>query len=221
MSTLHEEPGYFPAAISLADRPCLVVGGGSVAARKVKNLLEYGGRVTVVAPEISPPLLDLEREGRITLHQRKYEKGEAGSFGLVIAASDSNSLNRSVFDDCRAASVPVNVVDDPEHCDFILPATVKLGPVTLAVSTQGMAPFLAKWIRQQLEAIVPPHWEEMAERAGELRDRVLADSSLDDAAKQLIFRRFLDLDWKALLEKGDRTLVETRMREILEEGKLQ
>lgn len=218
MSLLPEEPGYLPAAISLAGRPCLVVGGGSVAARKVKNLLDYGGKVTVVAPEACSAVVALEQEGRITLQQRKYEAGEAGSFGLVIAASDSAALNHAVFDDCRAASVPVNVVDDPEYCDFILPATVKLGSLTLSVSTQGAAPFLAKWVRQRLETIVPPHWRDLAGIAGEFRKRVLADTTLDPEAKQQAFQRFLDIDWQPLLEEGDAERAEEAIREILESG---
>jgi siroheme synthase-like protein len=198
-----EKPGYLPAAISLAGRPCLVVGGGRVALRKVRMLLDYGAGVTVIAPEICEEIDILAREGRIALEKRAYDSGDAGAFGLVISAADREDVNRLVFEDCRKASVPVNVVDDPERCDFIIQATVKRGPLTVSAGTQGTAPFFARWVRERLEEVFPEHWKRVALLAGEFRSRVLADDTLGPRSRALAFRLFTGTDWQSVLGSGE------------------
>ncbi len=216
MSRSSEKPGYFPVAINLRDRDCLVVGGGKVALRKVCGLLESGGRVTVTAPQFCEELEALGREGAVELRQREYVPREAARFGLVIAASDSLAVNNRVFNECRAASVPVNVVDDPEHCDFIIPANLKRGPLTVSIGTGGTAPFFTKWIRERLEEMLPGHWDEMARLAGRFRERVLADGSLGKDEKNVLFRRFLAADWEGALAVGIER-AEELMKELLKE----
>jgi siroheme synthase-like protein len=153
----------------------------------------------VTAPNVCEELDALARGRRIVLNRRAYERGEAAAYGLVISAADVESVNRRVFEDCRKASVPVNVVDDPEHCDFILQAKVKRGPLTVSVGTQGTAPFFARWVRERLEGLLPDHWERTAVLAGAFRRRVLADAGLDRGGRERAFRLFLETDWEALL----------------------
>jgi siroheme synthase-like protein len=207
--------GYFPVNWSLAGRACLVVGGGKVALRKVRGLLAYGGQVTVVAPNVCSELAAMVQAGSVTLIGREYGANDAVAFGLVISAVDSADVNRQVYEDCRAAGVPVNVVDDPEHCDFILPSTVRRGPLTISVGTQGTAPFFARWVRERMEELVPEHWEDVAELAGEFRKRVLAKKALSPADKNDLFARFCRTDWKAVIEAGGRTRAAETMDRIL------
>jgi len=229
-----EKTGYLPAAISLAGRSCLVVGGGAVALRKVRMLLEYGARISVTAPAVCDEIDAMAREGRVALNRRAYESGEAAAHGLVISAADREDVNRLVFEDCRKASVPVNVVDDPGHCDFILQATVRRGPLSVSVGTQGTAPFFARWVRERLEELLPGNWERLAALAGEYRRRVLADASLGPRGRGLAFRLFTGTDWQAVLggepggaggpdretgAAGAADRIEVLMNELLEEAR--
>jgi siroheme synthase-like protein len=203
-----------------------------VALRKVRTLLEYGARTIVTAPEICKELDALVRERRISLNRRPYERGEASAYGLVISAADVESVNRCVFEDCRKASVPVNVVDDPDHCDFILQARVKRGPLTVSVGTQGKAPFFARWVRERLDELLPIHWERTVALAGDFRRRVIADAGLDRKGREHAFRLFLETDWEDLLgsepegAQGGGTgsvsakdRIEARMKTLLEEAR--
>lgn len=195
--------GYFPLNLQLEGRSCLVVGGGSVALRKVQNLLDFGGTVRVVAPDFCSEIEALSARGRVELVRRAYEPGEAARHDLVIAAVDDRAVNQCVFDDCRAASVLVNVVDDPERCDFILSGTVRRGPLVISVGTQGTAPFFARWVREQLEATLPAYWEKVALLAEDFRRRVQSDGTLTFEKKKELFKRFTDTDWKELIDDRD------------------
>ncbi len=216
MSETSGKSGYYPVFIRLADRRCLVVGGGAVALRKVRGLLEYGGEVTVVAPECCDGLDELARAGRIAIERREYAAGEAAAFGLVIAAADNREVNHGVYRDGRAASVPVNVVDDPEYCDFILPGTVRRGPLTLAVGTQGRAPFFERWVRRRLDDLLPSHWGELAGLAGVFRKDVLGRGELGADERMDLFRRFLDVDWEKIFERDGPGGAEREMERLLE-----
>lgn len=206
--------GYFPLNLHLEGRNCLVVGGGSVALRKVRSLLEFGGVVTVVAPDFCREFENLDNVGgRLDLVHRAYDRGEAARYDLVIAAVDDKMINQHVFEDCRAASVLVNVVDDPERCDFILSGIVRRGPLVLSVGTQGTAPFFARWVREQLEAMLPAHWEEIALLAEEFRKRVQSDGTLSFDEKKELFQRFTAIGWERLLD--DEGAAEAAMDRLL------
>ena len=149
---------FMPISVSLKDRPCLVVGGGLVALRKVESLLDYDTAVTVVAPEAHEKLEYHAKRGRITLERREYQSPEAARYGLVISATDDAALNGRVHEDAKGAGALVNVVDDPPHCDFIFPAVIRRDCLTAAISTDGKAPFMSGHLRLVLENIFPQHW---------------------------------------------------------------
>lgn len=165
---------YFPIFIQLGS--CLVVGGGKVASRKVEALLEYGANVRVVAPEICGELEELaaEKAARLQLKKRVFAPDDVSGMSLVIAATSDNDCNRSVAAACRALHIPVNVVDVPELCDFYFPALVRRGDLVLGVSTGGKSPAFARSLRRWLEAHLPASLEEKLERAGKLREVILA-----------------------------------------------
>lgn len=179
----------FPVMLSLEGRLCLVVGGGEVALRKVRGLLEEGARVSVVAPEAVRPLEDLGRRGRVELQARPYRPGEAAGYTLVFAATDDRAVNRQVFEDCRQAGIWVNVADDPELCSFHLPARVRRPPLEIAVASGGKAPFAVRRLRELLEQHFSAGWGAWIAKAAELRERVRREG-LNHSEREEAYDRF-------------------------------
>ncbi len=141
---------YYPVFLDIKDRVCVVVGGGSVAERKVLSLLRAGAFVKVISPELTKRLEKEKSKGRIKHIKRRYRKGDLKDAFLVIVATDSPEENKKIATEKPAL---INVVDTPELCTFIVPSTVKRGPLTIAISTSGTSPALAKAIRKELEAL--------------------------------------------------------------------
>ncbi len=160
---------YFPVSLRVGGEPCLVVGGGRVALQKTRSLLASGARVTVVSPEPAAAF----RRLRVDLLRRRFRAGDVDGRVLAIAATDVPAVNRAVFDACRRRGIPVNVVDVPELCTFIVPSVARRGPVTVSVSTGGLSPSLAKALRERLEALLPASLGLLARRLGANRRRLL------------------------------------------------
>lgn len=142
---------YYPVMLDVSERPCLVVGGGPVAARKARGLLECGASVTVIAPLLSDEMESLS----LRLHaveRRPYRVGDVSDYRLVVTATGKPEVDAAVFGDGEAAGVWVNSADDPDHCSFVLPAVHRDGAVTVSVSTGGLSPALASWLRDRLAA---------------------------------------------------------------------
>ena len=210
---------YMPISLSLADRACLVVGGGPVALRKVEGLLEYDTAITVVAPEVNDKLDYHAERGRITLEKREYRSPEAAAYGLVVAATDDTTLNQRVHEDTRGAEALVNVVDDPKHCDFIFPAVLRRDCLTAAISTDGKAPFVSGHLRLVLENIFPKHWVRLMKLAASFRKKVQSQWADDPRRKNACYTEFLEADWKSMFkELNDKQIEEelTRMLQIPE-----
>lgn len=163
-------PTYYAAHLDVAGRDCLVVGGGSVGLEKAEGLLAAGARVTVVAPEIGPELEGLA----VSRVRRRYRGSDLVGRFLVIAATADPGVNRRVSADAEARGLLCNVADVPELCSFILPAIHRAGPITIAVSTSGASPALAKRLRTKFAAQVDDETVELAERLSELRPWVKA-----------------------------------------------
>ncbi len=172
----------YPASLVLEGRPCLVVGGGRIAARKVEGLLAAGADVTVVAPSI----VDAIRSLPVRREQRPYRRGEAGGYRLVITATGVAAVDRTVFADAERSGVFVNAADDPDACSFLVPAIVRRGPVTIAVSTGGVSPALAAWLKARVAEAVGPDVETLAALLGRarssLRRRGVSTEGLDWAS---------------------------------------
>jgi len=165
---------YYPLFLDISGRRCVVVGGGAVAERKVRRLLECGGRVEVVSGTLTAVLDALKQEGRIVHHEADYDGTQIQGAFLAIGATDNSTVNERVYRDARAGRILVNIVDQPRLCDFILPSLVERGDLAIAVSTSGRSPALAKQIRTELEDRFGPEYGILAGFLGELRDRVLA-----------------------------------------------
>jgi precorrin-2 dehydrogenase/sirohydrochlorin ferrochelatase len=179
----------YPVNLIVAGRPCLVVGGGPVAARKVEGLLACGARVHVVAPDLSDAVRALTPPA--TCDARRYRPGEAASYRLVVAATGSPEVDGAVFADGEAAGVWVNSADDLEHCSFTLPSVLRRGALVVAVSTSGRSPALSSWLRARLEDDVGPEYATLLELLAAERDAIRAAGRSTEA-----------LDWRSALDSG-------------------
>jgi siroheme synthase-like protein len=160
---------YYPMFLEMKGRPCLVVGGGQVAARKVEGLLAADARVSVVSPSLDPEIAKLKAERRIQHISRQYQQGDLKGYALVIAATDDAATNERVVLDARQSGILVNVVDEPALCDFIVPSVIRRGDVVLAISTGGLSPALARWLRQELETYLSEDFERLARLLAQVR----------------------------------------------------
>ncbi|MEJ2720583.1 MAG: bifunctional precorrin-2 dehydrogenase/sirohydrochlorin ferrochelatase [bacterium] len=207
---------YMPISVAVKDRPCLVVGGGGIALRKVETLLDYDTKITVVAPEVHEKLEYHAERGRITLEKRPYRSPEAAAYNLVISASDDKALNKQVYEDAKGSGALVNVVDDPPHCDFIFPAVLRRDCLTAAISTDGKAPFVSGHLRLVLENIFPEHWDRLMKLAAAFRNRVRERWAGDREKKNICYSEFLDMDWKTMFKEKSNEEIEEELERILE-----
>lgn len=159
----------YPVNLILDGRRCLVVGGGNVAERKVFTLLESGAAVTVISPELSPNLEVWASTGRLIHCSKSFEKGDAAGYMLVMCATDSPAVNAQAAAEAKQAGALVNVADTPALCDFTLPARLQRGSLSIAVSTGGRSPALARELRNELAGKYGLEYGDYLELAGRLR----------------------------------------------------
>jgi len=145
---------FFPVFLNLKDKLCIVVGGGKVAERKVENLLTAQAKVKVISPEVTLKLKKLAEEGKIEWEKRIYKKGDLNSAWLVIAATNNPEIQKEIFKEAEEKRIFCNVVDVPELCSFIVPSTIRRGLLTIAISTSGVSPAVARRLRETLEQII-------------------------------------------------------------------
>jgi uroporphyrin-III C-methyltransferase/precorrin-2 dehydrogenase/sirohydrochlorin ferrochelatase len=171
MSGEHQRGWLQPIFIDLTGHPVIVVGGGTVAERKVETLIESSARVTVVSPEVTAVIARRAEADRITLWQRPYRTGDLRGFRLAYAATSDPQVNQAVRDEARVEKIWLNAIDQPDLCDFITPAIVRRGNLTIAVSTNGRCPALSRKIREDLEREFGPEYTDAVERLAAFRDR--------------------------------------------------
>jgi precorrin-2 dehydrogenase/sirohydrochlorin ferrochelatase len=164
----------YPLFALIEDRACLVVGGGAVGERKVRDLLLAGARVTVVSRDLTPGLAELAAQGRLHYIQGDFTPQHLDGMILVVGATDDMEVNREVSTAAQARGLLVNIVDAPELCTFIVPAQVRRGPLTIAVSTGGASPALARKVREELEERFGPEYGLFLRVLQVVRDQVLA-----------------------------------------------
>ena len=200
--------GYYPIFVELTGRPCLVIGGGAVAERKVEGLLAVGASVTVISPTLSAGLQALAEEGRIRYVGREYGSGDLVGYQLVFVATDDGAVNEAVARDGRERGVWVNAADDPAHCDFILPSVLRRGELVVAVATGGSGPALSRVIREELEDYLTEDYAVLAEIAAEVR-RELRERGLSPDGET--WRRALDGNLRSLIAEGRREEAKARL----------
>ena len=193
---------YYPISLNISGRKCVVVGGGEVALRKVRALLEHDANVEVISPDLCPELAQLSASERISVHNHGYETSDLAGAFLAIAATNDVEINQQVAEEARSKVILVNVVDDAENSDFIVPSYLRRGGLTIAVSTSGQSPALARKIRTRLEKEITKQYGPLTHVIGEVRSEIRREGMrIEDDRWQEALNLDLLLE---LLKKGER-----------------
>jgi len=163
---------YYPVSLNIRGRKCVVIGGGEVALRKVKVLLEHGAKVKVISPELCPELAQLAGSRKISVRSHAYETGGLAGAFLAVVATDDDEVNQQVAKEARNKSVLINVVDNVDNSDFIVPSFLRRDGLTIAVSTSGQSPALARKIRTRLEKEFTDQYGTLTRLIGEVRSEI-------------------------------------------------
>jgi precorrin-2 dehydrogenase/sirohydrochlorin ferrochelatase len=209
----------YPLFALIEDRACLVVGGGAVGERKVRDLLAAGAKVTVVSRDLTPGLVELATQGRLSFIQGDFSPQHLDGMMLVVGATDDMEVNRQVSAAAQARGLLVNIVDAPELCTFIVPAQVRRGPLTIAVSTGGASPALARKVRQELEQHFGPDYGRYLQVLQAVRNQVLARRR-GHPENQRLFQGLVAGPLQEAIARGDRpqalAVLEDALGELLD-----
>ena len=192
---------YYPIFLNIQGKKCVVVGGGEVAERKARALVEQGASVTVISARVSDGLTQLAEQGIIELSLRDYQPGDLENALIAIAATDDPKVNMDVVREGQERGVLTNVVDAPEHSDFIVPSLLRRGDISIAVSTGGKSPALARRIRTELEQSLAPEYASLALLVSQVRQELKRDGIYVDGNA---WQESLDLEpLLDMLKKGE------------------
>lgn len=199
---------YYPIFLDISKKPCLVIGGGKVAERKVNILLKFSGIIKVVSPRITKTLQRLAEKGRIHVSLKEYSTGDLNGVALVFAATNNESINQKIFKDAEKHNIPVNVVDNPSLCNFIVPSIVKKDPILIAISTSGVLPFLSKRLRKDIAESITRDYVRYADIVGRLRKQLIMKVQ-DKKLRQIIMKKIAGADISAINAMGFKKAKET------------
>lgn len=206
---------YFPLFLRVVGRRVLVVGGGEVAARKIRLLLRSQARVEVVAFELNEELQALCDDAALLYLGRDFDAAQLDGCAFAIAATDDAVFNAQVAAAAHARGIPVNAVDDPESSSFITPSIVDRAPVVVAIGTSGQAPVLGRRLREKLETLIPTTYGRLASFMGQHRERV--QSALATSKRRGLWESFLDSPGaEAVLSGADERVAETQLQKLLD-----
>jgi len=209
---------FFPVFFNIKQQPCLVVGGGDIAFRKIQLLLKAGGEITVVSPDVCEAVQKLVNENKVKFVKRQFEKNDIQHSKLVISATDDNAVNVEVSGLANAANIPVNVVDSPNLCSFIVPSIVDRSPVVVAVSSGGSSPVLARLLRARLETLIPSAYGRLAQLVEGFRNRV--KNSFDNTNERRRFwEKVLQGPVTELMFAGQEKQAEAMLEKMVSQGK--
>ena len=205
---------YYPIFLDLDNQKVLVVGGGTVAERKIQNLLRYGCHIYVVSPHLTPHLNQLIAEKKIYyLSHGALGKALDEAF-MVIAATDDPEVNSQIASQAKERGLLINAVDQPGDCNFIVPSIVQRGDLQIAISTAGKSPALAKRIRKKMEITFGPEYASLIEIMGLLRTKLLAQGNLS-SKNRVMFEKLVNSDLLQLIKKGNVQGVKNTLESIL------
>ena len=208
---------YYPIYLDIRDRRCLVVGAGGVGTRKVTSLLKCGARVTVISPETTPAIEELAQSGKIKLKKRTYRQSDLNDVFLVIGATDDQEMNRRISSDAGRLNLLCNIADRPEICNFILPSIVNRGDLTIAISTAGQSPAMAKTLRKKLERQFGTEYGDLLRLMGAIRKKLLRTNHEPEVHKPL-FEQLIQNDLLGLIRDQRTKDIDILLRQVLGEG---
>ncbi|RKX59077.1 MAG: bifunctional precorrin-2 dehydrogenase/sirohydrochlorin ferrochelatase [Thermodesulfobacteriota bacterium] len=174
---------YYPVFLNLKNRLCIVIGGGKVAERKVKMLLEAGAKIKVISPELTKDLTKLADEKKIIWEKREYKKGDLEGAWLVITATNNKEVQIEVQQEAEEKRIFCNIVDVPELCSFIVPSVIKRGLLTIAISTSSASPAVSRRIRENLENLFGEEYVIYMNLMKNLREQILNNQNLSSQEK--------------------------------------
>jgi len=200
---------FYPVFLNLKGKNCVVIGGGKVALRKVKMLLECGAVIKVIGTELCKELAELAENGKIIALRRKYQYGDLSGTYIAIAATDDAQINHKITREARRKSIPINIIDDPAGCDFIVPSSMHRGDITIAISTGGMSPALARKLRIKLETLIGDEFSILVNLIHEVRSKIKREGrkiNNDSWQEAINLDLLLDLIRSGNTEKAKSTL---------------
>ena len=151
-------PTFYPVFLNLTGRRCVIIGGGQIAEGKISKLLDSGAKIIVISPDATQGIRGFAERGQIEFDLRKYQEGDLQGAFLVIAATNDRVVNQEIFEEAEKQGILLNAVDDMPRCSFIAPSIVEKGPVTVAISTGGASPALARKLRENMEVSSALDW---------------------------------------------------------------
>lgn len=205
---------YSICLTGLAQERVIVIGGGEIAQRKVEALLEAGSTPLVISPTLTVIMQEWAAKGRIIWQPRSYQSGDLAGAFLVIAATNLSEINRAVWEEAQQVGCLINVVDDPVHSNFIVPAVLHCGPISVAISTGGSSPALARYLREQLQAFLPPELGILAEILAELRPEMQARLKPEERLQRA--RQVIESDILTVIKQEGRQAAVQYARKIME-----
>lgn len=208
---------YYPVCLDVQNRQCLVVGGGEVALRKVRGLLDAGALVTVVSPKFSPGFDRLDESWPVRRIRRHYRSTDLEDKFLVIGATDDAALGRRISREARRKNILCNIADVPEACSFILPSVIRRGDLLIAVSTSGKSPAFAKHLRETLEKQFGEEYAQFLRLMGAVREKLLAARHAPEAHKPL-FEALIDGGLLEMIKSGRRRDADELLEKVLGPG---
>jgi len=191
---------YYPVFLDIDGKKCIVVGGGTIALRKVEVLLDCGAEVGVVSPKLHPKLVKLAKAGTINVINREYREGDLKDAFIVIAATDVKQVNQKVAKEAKRKGILINVIDSTEGSDFIFPSFLRRGDLTIAVSTAGSSPALARKIKTRIEEIFGEEYSLLLSLVKEVRTILRRQGVVVNSD---VWQETLDLDLLIELLKAD------------------
>ena len=203
----------FPVNLNVDGRRVLVVGGGTVALRKVRSLKECGAKVTVVSPKFCAPLARMRSIRRV---KRRYRASDLKGMVLVIGATDCEATNRKVHADA-AAGIPVNIVDVPDLCTFTVPSVIRKGQLMVTVSTGGGSPALSRQVRRAIDSSLDPTYADQLDLLRKLRPRVQA-AGLSEAKRMALLKRMAGPETRRLLKTKGRKATQAHLLSLLKKA---
>lgn len=208
---------YLPIFLNIKNKPCLVIGGGEVAARKVSLLLRAGAAVTVISPVLGSALQHLLDEREIAYRAEKFQPDQIAGQAIIIAATDDEVVNQQISELAQVAGIPVNVVDNPALCSFIMPSIIDRHPVQIAISTGGSSPVLARLLRARLETFIPSAYGRLATMVEGFRERVKERFSETGEIRRF-WEKILEGPVVELIFAGKDKLAEQELARAVEQG---
>jgi siroheme synthase-like protein len=211
-SRLYTKQLHYPLFLNISGKSCIVMGGGKIAERKVAMLLKFNAEVKLISPKITGALSKLSKSGKIEVIEREYEDGDLEGASLVFAATNRREINERIKKEAQTKGIPVNVVDDPVLCDFIVPSIVKKGPIIIAVSTSGVLPSLSKKLRKEISEYITADYIKYAHIIGKFR-KLLIEKVENRKKRAEIMAEISKTDMKELINMSTKEITAKFLKE--------